>query len=194
MRNILKKLFLAGSGGLIAGALVGMVEASYLLSSGAPEEYVALFYAVVLYGLIGVGIGGACGFGVVVLDFLLKKALKKSGVSNPYAFTLPFLGVVCALGLVITLYYLNKVVYGETGVPGGAKLKVLALYGTIGLAGLWLGPIFLTRTPFKVLMRLRGTVAMYTGLLLLSGIFAFAPAEGQGDGPIAAPQPAVHHD
>ena len=55
MRNILKKLFLAGSGGLIAGALVGMVEASYLLSSGAPEEYVALFYAVVLYGAIGVG-------------------------------------------------------------------------------------------------------------------------------------------
>ena len=48
-------LFLAGSGGLIAGALVGMVEASYLLSSGAPEEYVALFYAVVLYGAIGVG-------------------------------------------------------------------------------------------------------------------------------------------
>ena len=130
MRNILKNLFLAGSGGLIAGALVGMVEASYLLSSGAPEEYVALFYAVVLYGVIGVGIGGACGLGVVVLDFLLKKVLKKSGVSNPYAFTLPFLGVVCALGLVITLYYLNKVVYGETGVPGGAKIKVLAHGGT----------------------------------------------------------------
>ena len=162
-----------------------MVEASYLLSSGAPEEYVALFYAVVLYGAIGVGIGGGCGVGVVVLDFLLKKVLKKSGVSNPYAFTLPFLGVVSALGLVITLYYLNKVVYGETGVPGGAKIKVLALFGTIGLAGLWLGPIFLTRTPFKVLMRLRGTVAMYTGLLLLSGIFAFAPADGQGDGPMA---------
>ena len=114
MRNILKKLFLAGSAGLIAGALVGMVEASYLLSSGAPEEYVALFYAVVLYGAIGVGIGGACGVGVVVLDFLMKKVLKKpNGVSNPYAFTLPFLAVVCALGLVITLYYLNKVVYGE---------------------------------------------------------------------------------
>lgn len=186
MLDILKKLFLAASAGLIAGALVGLVEASYLLSSGAPEEYVALFYAVVLYGAIGVGIGGGCGLGVVVLDFLLRKVLKKKGVSNPFAFTLPFLGVICALGLVITLYYLNKVVYGENGVPGGAKIKVLGLYGMVGLLGLWLGPILLTRTPFKVLLRLRGTVAVYIGLLLLSGIFAFAPADGGGPGPLTA--------
>ncbi len=38
MLDILKKLFLAASAGLIAGALVGLIEASYLLSSGAPEE------------------------------------------------------------------------------------------------------------------------------------------------------------
>jgi len=186
MLDILKKLFLAASAGLIAGALVGLVEASYLLSSSTPEEYVALFYAVVLYGVIGVGIGGACGVGVVVLDFLLKKVLKKKGVSNPFAFTLPFLGVICALGLVITLYYLNKVVYGENGVPGGAKIKVLLLYGMVGLSGLWLGPIMLIRTPFKILLRLRGTVAVYLGLLLLSGIFAFAPVDGGGPGPLTA--------
>ena len=84
MLDILKKLFLAASAGLIAGALVGLVEASYLLSSGAPEEYVALFYAVVLYGAIGVGIGGGCGLGVVVLDFLLDLALWLRKVVKKY--------------------------------------------------------------------------------------------------------------
>ena len=176
MRNIFEKLFLAGSAGLISGALVGLVESSYVLSSGNPEENVALFYAVVLYGLIGAGIGGGLGCGVIALDFVLKRTKKwTDGVNKAYAFTLPFLGVMCALGLVITNYYVNKVVYDEAGVPGGAKIKILAVYGLLGAGGLWLGPIFLTRTPLKVLLRLRGTIAVYVGLLLLSGIFAFAP-------------------
>ena len=57
MRNLLKKLFLASSAGLISGALVGMVEASYLFHQFSEDTC----FTQLLYGAIGVGMGGACG-------------------------------------------------------------------------------------------------------------------------------------
>jgi len=181
MRSLFSKLLLGTSGGLIAGAIVGLVEATYILSSGSPGEYVALFYAVVLYGIIGAGIGCACGGGVWVVSLIFKK------LSNALAYTLPFIGVIVSMGVVITLYVANKALYGEEGVPSGAKLKILAIYGVWSLLALWLGPIFLTRTPLKVLLRVRGTLAMYSGIAILSAIFAFAPGEESPTG-ILAPQ------
>jgi len=156
---------------MLAGATVGLFEALFLLSTTGAAEYGALFYAVVLYAVLGVGFGAGIGLGVVVLGLVFKK------FPDSMAFTLPFVGVIAAMGAVITLYVVRKMVYLEQAVPMAAKLQVLGAFGALTLLGLWLGPIFLTRTPFKVLLRVRGAFTLYGGLALLSGIFAFAPGD-----------------
>ena len=156
---------------MLAGALVGMGEALMLLSTTGGAEYGALFYAVVLYAVIGVGMGAGCGLGVALLSLVLKR------LSDSMAFTLPWLGVFCSLGVVITLYLVRKLVFMEEALPASSRFLILGAFAGIGLLGLWLGPIFLTRTPFKVLLRVRGAFTLYGGLTLLSAIFAFAPGD-----------------
>jgi arylsulfatase A-like enzyme len=53
------------------------------------------------------------------------------------------------------------------------------VYGTIGLVGLWLGKILLTRTPLKVLLLPKGTVAAYGLLCLLAAVFSISPQDGR---------------
>ncbi len=131
-------------GGLIAGALVGLAEAVYILSVAGTGEYGALLYAVVLYGFLGTCGGAGVGVGLAVFKLIGRP------FSEPRAWTLGFLGVFCALGLVITKYVVNKAVYLEQGVPTKGLLTILAVYGAIGLIGLWMGKILLTRTPMKI--------------------------------------------
>jgi len=169
MWMLIQRVLLGCSAGMLAGATVGMGEALVLLSTTGGAEYGALFYAVVLYAVIGVGMGGGCGLGVAILSLVFKR------LSDSMAFTLPWLGVFCSLGAVITLYLVGKLVYMEEALPASSRFLILGGFGGVGLVGLWLGPIFLTRTPFKVLLRVRGAFTLYGGLALLSAIFAFAP-------------------
>ena len=59
---MVERIRLGASGGLIAGAIVGLAEAVFILGGASTGEYGALLYATVLYGILGtcggIGIGG----------------------------------------------------------------------------------------------------------------------------------------
>jgi len=176
---VIKQVGFGIFGGLIAGAIVGLGEAVYILSGSGTGEYGALLYAVVLYGVLGVCGGGGIGAGLAFFKLIGKP------FSEPRAWTLGFLGVFCAFGLVITKYVVNKAVYLEQGVPMNGLLTILAVYGSIGLIGLWLGKILLTRTPMKILLKPKGTVAAYAMLALLAGVFSISPDDSSRVGELA---------
>jgi arylsulfatase A-like enzyme len=169
-----RKLWLGVAGGLLAGTLVGLMEALYILTSGGATEYVALVYAAVLYGLIGGAMGVGVGLGLAVLSRLTEK------LTDPAAYALGLLGVLGPLGIVIARYVANKAIYEESGVPLKGLLVILALFGLLGLLILWLVPAFLTRTPLKVVMEPRGTALAWGSLVGLSAVFSFAPGGSKG--------------
>ncbi len=162
--------------GLLAGPIVGLLEALFILTSGAPAEYVALIYATVLYAAIGAGMGLGCGVGVAILGLIIKR------LSDAGAYTLSFVGVFSALGVVISLYIVNKVVYLEQGVPMQGKLLILAVFGLNALLDLWLIPLALTKTRLSALLTLKGTAIAYGVQVVLAAVFSFAPASGDPDG------------
>ena len=181
---MLRRVWLGVSGGLLGGALVGIGEALVILSGANTGEYQALIYATVLYGCIGVAMGVGVGVGLAVLGKMWKK------LSDPMAWSLGFLGVFVPLGLVIARYVVNKVVYAEQGVPMTGNVALLGAFALCALLVLWLGPIFLTRTPLRVLVNPKGTGAAYGGIAVLAAIFSFAPSGVDPDGVLAPDSPA----
>lgn len=181
---MIKRVGYGIGGGLLGGTFVGLAEAVWILSGSNTGEYVALVYAAVLYGLIGVWVGVAIGVGLALLGTLWKR------LSAPTTWSLSLLGVICALGVVITRYIVNKTVYLEEGVPMRAMLGILVAFGVIFVVGMWLGPLFLKRTPLFALLRPRGTLAAYCSIVALAAVFSFAPARGSGNGVMAPDKPA----
>lgn len=177
---MVRRIWLGFGGALIAGALVGVTEALFVLWGGAVAEYQALVYAAVLYGLIGGAVGIGAGVGLAVLGAITKK------LSEPVAWLLGFLSVFLPLGLVIARYIVNKAIFAEAGVPGSAMGALAA--GFLVAAGLilWLGAVFLSRTPLKIMLEPRGTLAAWGGLVGLAALFSFAPSPKGGAGAIPA--------
>lgn len=166
---MMRKLMIGIQAGVLGGATVGVIEAAYLLSSaGDASDYVALVYAAVLYAAIGLGQGVGLGVGLVVLSKLWK------GLTDERAWALSYLGAFCSLGLVITMFLANKVVYGEQGVPMSGKLIILGGFGVDFLIGMWLVPILLEKTPLRMLLEPKGSGAAYAGLVAICGLFSFA--------------------
>ena len=181
---MIQRIALGLGGGMLAGALVGLAEAMYILGGASTGEYGALVYATVLYGILGACGGAGFGGGFWVLSLLKLK------LASHRVYALSFLGILCGMGLVITRYVVNKAVYLEQGVPMKGMLVILGVYGLIGLIGVWLGRIMLTQTPFKILTTLRGTVTAYGGLLLLTAVFSFSPDQSARSGVLAPERPA----
>ncbi len=181
---MLRRVWLGISGGLLGGTLVGIGEALVILSGASTGEYQALVYATVLYACIGIAMGIGVGIGLAVLGMIFKK------LSDPRAWALGFLGVFVPLGLVIARYVVNKVVYAEQGVPMAGNLAILGTFGLVALLTIWLVPIVLTKTPLRMLVEPRGTVAAYGGIAVLAAIFSFAPSGEDPDGVVAPDNPA----
>ena len=171
----MRKLLLGIQGGLIGGALIGLIEALYVLSSaGSVSDYVALFYAAVLYGLIGAGMGIGVGVGLMVLSKIWK------GMSDAQAWTLGALGAFLPLGIVIARYVANKVVYGEQGVPMSGLAVILGGAAAIFVLDMWIAPIVLNKTPLRMLTEIKGTAALYAVILAIAAVFSFVPS-GEGE-------------
>lgn len=174
---MLRRLLMGPEAGLLAGTLVGVAEALTALSlTASTSDYVALFYATVLYGAPGLVAGLAFGLVMALLGALWP-------MDNSTAYNLSFVGVVGLFGAAVGRFHLGQVVDPQVlqvARPAfGVALCVLA-----GL-GLLLGPILLTRTPLKVLLRPKGTVAAWLSLAGLTAIFSFAPGGPGGEGELA---------
>lgn len=149
--------------GLLGGAGVGVFEALAVLSAaGSSSDFVALFYAALLYGLAGAALGAPLG-----LVFALAQALGR-GLSRHVAWTLSFLAVSCALAWWVAQGQLRT-----AGVEaGGLVLGLLGVYAALGLLFL---PKLLSQTPLKVLRELKGSAAAWGALLVVTAVFSFAP-------------------
>jgi len=176
---VLGRIWIGVASGALAGSLVGLGEALYVLGGADTGEYVAFVYGAVLYGIIGMAMGGGIGVGLAILGKIWK------GLSHELAWALAFVGVITPLGLVIARYVVNKAVFQEGGVPTTWMLGMLVAFGLNALLDLWLVPVFLKRTPLKVLLGVKGGIASWLALVALAAIFSFAPGSAGADGEMA---------
>lgn len=172
---------LAGlSGGLVGGTAVGVGEAFWSLSRSEPAEYQALVYGAVLYGLVGGGLG--LGLGALF-------ALPRRGARPSTVWSLAAGMVVAGMGLAVAVHLLDRSVYDERGVPLGVFASLAATVGLLTLAGVWLGRLFLEKTPLRVLPGAKGTAVGWGLMVGLAALFSVAPAPGaEGERAPARPQ------
>ncbi|MBW1877737.1 MAG: sulfatase [Deltaproteobacteria bacterium] len=163
-RNVIQ----GASGGIVAGALVGLVEAVYLLATIGMPDLVSPFYAVVLYGVVGLPLGVCAG---VVLTGWEKVT---HTVEDPTAWAFGFAGATAPLLLYILHALANRVVYLERGVPSNGKVAVLGLAVGIALLAQLLWP-FILHGGVRVLLKAKGLLLAWGGLMFITGAIAEAP-------------------
>jgi arylsulfatase A-like enzyme len=159
-RNLLGGAF----GAAIAGSVLGLCEAVWLLSTTGAPDLVSPFYAVVLYGLLALPIGAVVGLAIS----------RSRWGTNP---GIPW-GVGAAVGLFplgvfVVRYQVNKVVFAEQGVPLTWTLGMVGLFAVIGLVLVGVGALLGRRAPRAV--GIRGFAAVEGGMALLTGIVALLP-------------------
>lgn len=180
-------LWLGTAGGIMAGATLGLAEALWVLTGTGAGEYWALFAGVLVYGAVGGLLGLILGVALAGLRLLGAAVDPARGLSTVAV----LIGCGGATALVGEALILG--VYRRRGLPVDVTLALGAAVVACGVATAWLLPIFLTRTPLKALLRPKGALAAWSGLLLLAAVFSLSPAPG-GGGPVAperAPD-AVH--
>ncbi len=168
-----RRILLGMAAGLVAGPVVGMADAVYVLTAGPPADYLALIYAVLIYAVAGLALGAVAGVGLVLLGLVARDYC-----DPPRCYTLGFVGVAAVLSGAVATLEVDRVVYLDQGLPRGAQLAIAGVLVVLVAASMWLGPILLTRTPFKIVLRRRGTVALYGVLVVLSAVFSFSPVAG----------------
>ena len=181
------RILLGMAAGLVAGPMVGLADAVYVLTSGPPSDYLALIYAVLLYAVAGAGLG----FGAGVLLLLLSLVADK-WCDPPRCYTLAFVLVATILAGAVAGQELNRVLYLDQGLPREAQLLLGAALLVLAGFGMWIGIILLTRTPFKIALRRRGTLALFGVLALLSGVFSFSPVAGGDPAGWISPQRTIN--
>lgn len=167
-RNVIQGV----SGGILGGAVTGLCEACFLLATTGAPDYLAPFYAVALYGLIGAPLGLAAG---AVLTLGTK--LRKRDASDGFAWSWGFVGGMAPQAAFVMLYIVRKVVYAEQGLPLPGLLGVVGGVALDACVVLVVGPRLLDGT-FRALLQARGLVGAWGGLLALTGVLAVAPLSG----------------
>jgi arylsulfatase A-like enzyme len=185
----LRRILLGVAAGLVAGPLVGMADAVYVLTAGPPAEYLALIYAVLLYAVAGVVLG--LGMGLVLL---LLGLMAPDWCEPPRCYTVAFVAVGTTLAGIVSSQEIDRIVYLDQGLPNGTQALLAGALAALAAFGLWLGPILLTRTPFKIILRRRGTVALYGVLAVLSAVFSFSPVAGGDPAGWISPERELHDE
>ncbi len=165
-----RRLFLGLAAGLVAGPIIGLVEAVGILTAQPHNEYVALFYAVLLYAAVGVPTGAAAAASLMLLAPLNRR------LSEPLLYSVVFMCVMMLMGLVNSGMVPGTLFLREQSGPANDGFSAPVFWAALFLAGIWLGPIILTRTPFKILLKPRGTLALYGTFVLLSAVFGLSPS------------------
>jgi arylsulfatase A-like enzyme len=156
-------------GGSLIASLLGLSEAIWLLNSTGTPEQLSLVYSVILYGIIGGGIGLFAGIFGILLGKVIPLFANKS-------FAWGGSGASFLMGAFLLRYQLNKVVYAEQGVPGSTM--ILIVLGLLGFAlFLFFGlPKVLNGRNFFI--QSKGAALLWGELILLSGAISFASMSG----------------
>lgn len=160
MAKVVGVLSAALLGGAVGGALVGTAEAILVaVSSGSTRELWVFWFAVLWYGLLGAGVGGACGAAWAALRRRTSTA-GAAAVAGLAAAALP--------GLIIVRYHVAKRVFHEAlplFTPTG-----LAVHALIALAAAVFGAV----VAFGVHRLARRHAALLAAALGVLGLGAWA--------------------
>jgi arylsulfatase A-like enzyme len=181
MSRLTQSMVEGSSGGAIAGGLLGITEAAWLLSSTGTPDLLSPVYGVALYGLMGIGFGLAGGIAEAILSKALSFLKGKALGLGASAAIIPMAGFVL-------LYQTRKVVYAEQMPP----LPVLAGIG-IGLLAIAAALVFALP---KKLAQPKVALGAWGALLLAGGVVKLADS-GSGDAaavPHGKPVPAEMED
>ncbi len=152
------------AGGMIAGQLVGIAEALVRLSGAGAGEYGALVIAAMAYAVAGAVLGVGVGAALAFISLALRMRAAR-------VWTLGFLAVGGGLAV---------------GIGGTFSVAPTLLGGGLAAAALlclWLMPIFLTRTPLKILLEPRGTFASAAVVVVLCAVFSLSPGSDEPEDP-----------
>lgn len=136
------------SASLMAGSLIGLIEALTILVGAGAGEYDALFWGVLAYSLLCI----VC----MPVSFLIACLLP---IEQERLWLSIFLGLVGVLwSWLFTSSFWELV----------AQIILLAFC-------FWFGTIILRRTPLKILLHLKGGMGIFSFILLVVGIFSLTP-------------------
>jgi arylsulfatase A-like enzyme len=189
--NLSRNIIEGVAGGLGGGALLGLVEASFLLYTQGAPDLLSPLYAVILYALIGIPLGLGGGIALTVLE---KFGLFPRS-DDALAFQFGVSGAVAPMLLFILMYLGNKVVYAEQGIPLTGKLVILGIVVVFAAAALTVGRA-LVQGPLKFAATGPGLLGSWVALIAATGAVSFVPV---GDDPRATfasgkPVPAELND
>ncbi|MCK6503152.1 sulfatase, partial [Myxococcota bacterium] len=175
---MIRRLWQGLAGGILAGTAVGLGEAIWVLSQTPTGEYMALLLAATLYGLVGAALGLAAGALLALIGCAWRH------MEDPVAVSMAAVLVADGIGAWVLVHQVDRAVFFELGLAQQGQLSILGVLLLASALGLWLGPVFLTRTPLKILLFPRGTLAAWGAVVGLAALFALAPAPG-GSAPMA---------
>ena len=163
--SVVNKFFSAAAAGALFGAVIGSAESVWLMQLSELPDHRSLFYAPLLYGLIGAAIGTGAGiFGLAVGKFS-----SFFGSSAAWGAS----GATVLMAAFVLRYQLNKVVYAEQGVPHTTLLLVLIVSSAIALLCFWRFPKLPREFSASV------SAPIWLGLwLLMGGISLILPSSG----------------
>jgi hypothetical protein len=139
---------------MLAGGCVGALEAIFTLAGKDVGEYDAIFWGVFSYSCLGLGAGFLVG--------LLLLVLPRGGASEALTWSIGF--------TVVVLFLTGWLLEGPY-----TSSSIFCMASAAFPATVWLIGILLRRTPLKVLPSFKGSVAMISVALLVSGVFSLTP-------------------
>ncbi len=155
--------------GLLGGAFVGMAESLKVLSAAfGTHDYSGMVYAVILYGAAGLSMG-------LVLGVIARTHAMFTGhIPEPArSWTISFLVVSCSMGFVITRFILRRDLFDESALSSEAVAILIACFVAYAFVFYFITRNALKKTFFSFILTVRGSGALYGGVLLFSLMMAF---------------------
>lgn len=162
-RHLLRYLFAGLSGGLIAGALIGLSEAAWLSASlSGLTELAAFWWGPLVYGILFSGVGLAIAGALAFFSLLLDRFL-----TGPITFALALAGAAASSGAIILFRFMRDVLHGHPlAITHLAGIAAIAL-GAALIAGV-IGAIAANSLARKPLHAIAAVAAAYI-LLIAAG-------------------------
>ncbi len=167
-------------GGILAGALVGVIETVVIAAGGFGGESQVLWYGPLAYSVV---FGGLCVLGGIVLGVLPMDDWEIRGWTP----SLAMLATLVPFGLFITVFRLRRDVFAEQMPPLPILLGVLAGFGVVALV-LFFGGRRIFHSPIGNLAKPVPAVGFLVGVMVLgmvlSGTVFGLDSEAQASRPI----------
>jgi hypothetical protein len=191
-----RHLLLGATAGLLAGALVGMIEMTYiLLQIPAPRPWGSLAYAGTLYGLVCAFLGAGLGFALWLAARLAKERAAWLRATPQGLWALTHFGLLCGLGAIIVRFRVFRDLFDEKlrmmSLKGlGVQFLIVLALGTLFIVGFRFARRALAGRSAGWLLRAWGPPAVAAGLVtlgLVAGLLSSARPSGATPSDVTAP-------